>query len=638
MKSRYFSVGFIIMFIISSMPAIVHAAYSPPTSVGAPKSVAVEYREDGFEKTWIGFDVNVGASDELRAFVDVIGDDNSVFSAAGFGSFELMAQLDYKTDDGIWHHTSQWDEDRGYNTNKSICRIERGSYSSSVVFDKVQFESISGNEELPVSKTFFDTHTMYFRVRFVINYQDSKGEYFGFFSPWSETVSYCNNKKAEEPAKLINHVPVLKSAELKKNTDGSPYFNIRTGIPNEETQLLNNISNDWVKTEVWLRVKNGEWKAAHSDNFVEEFNVGAEAYFGLKDYYEAAVYEIKFRYSFDYMHYPEAGKSGVIYSPFSNVISQGMSAYSNASGWAKPELDKANEYGLIPDILKGADMTKPITREEFAEVAVLLYEKASGNMSVPISPNPFKDTTNSQVLKAFNEGIVKGTSLTTFAPKALTNREQVATMLSRTIRSIAPNGDFSTTGAPTFSDRKDISSWATEHVLYMARLGIIKGTDGKFMPKAVTSAQTAAGYATTTREQAIAMSVRSFDSMDKIKASKQNDAAVNIVGTWEHLDASGNVGLYISLEFKSDGTFIKTVGTSVSYSVSGAGFSGNYRISGNEIEFYNQKKGTAIGSSINDMIFNPGIEDVPTDDTREAFDLVDSKHLRLGDTQFILRE
>ena len=78
---------------------------------------------------------------------------------------------------------------------------------------------------------------------------------------------------------------------------------------------------------------------------------------------------------------------------------------------------------------------------------------------------------------------------------------------------MAPNGDFSTTGAPTFTDEDKISSWALEHVLYMAKKGIIKGSDGKFMPKAVTTMETASGYATTTREQAVAMSLRSFNSI-----------------------------------------------------------------------------------------------------------------------------
>ena len=82
---------------------------------------------------------------------------------------------------------------------------------------------------------------------------------------------------------------------------------------------------------------------------------------------------------------------------------------------------------------------------------------------------------------------------------------------------MVPDGKFATTGAPTFTDQKNISTWALEHVLYIAKLGIIKGTDGKFMPKATTPAQVAAGYANTTREQAIAMSVRTFNRMDEIK-------------------------------------------------------------------------------------------------------------------------
>jgi hypothetical protein len=364
---------------------------------------------------------------------------------------------------------------------------------------------------MPVNSSYFDTHTMHLRVRFVVNYQDKDGVYFGFFSPWSETVSYSNNQKVEDPAKLINHAPILKSADLKKYSDGSPYLNVIADKANEETQLLNNISNGNVKADVWIKANNGEWKSCHSDNFVEEFNIGTEAYFGLKDSYEAAIYEIKFRYCFDYSNYPAAGKSGVISSPFSNIISHGMAAYSNVSKWAKTELDKANEYELIPASLKGADMTKPITREEFAELAVKLYEKTTGTTAPIASPNPFTDTDNTEILKAFKIGVTTGTSATTFEPKELMNREQVATMLSRDIRLMAPKGDFSTTGAPTFTDQKDISSWALDHVKFMSKSGIIKGADGKFKPKSITPAQIASGYATTTREMAIAMSVRAYE-------------------------------------------------------------------------------------------------------------------------------
>jgi len=51
--------------------------------------------------------------------------------------------------------------------------------------------------------------------------------------------------------------------------------------------------------------------------------------------------------------------------------------YGKASPWAEPELDRAAEYGFISDEIK-ADMTKPITREEFARLAVVMYEKYTG--------------------------------------------------------------------------------------------------------------------------------------------------------------------------------------------------------------------------------------------------------------------
>jgi hypothetical protein len=247
------------------------------------------------------------------------------------------------------------------------------------------------------------------------------------------------------------------------------------------------------------------------------------------------------------------------------------------SAWASGEIEKAEALGLIPDSLKKADLTKPITREEFAELAVKLYEKTTGKAAAAASPNPFKDTTNPQILKAFKLGITTGVTSTTFAPKELTNREQVAAMLSRAIRVMAPGGDFSTAGAPAFTDKKDISSWALEHVLFMARLEVIKGTDGKFMPKATTTAQKASGYATTTREQAIAMGVRSYEKMDMIKSGKGTAAPAaaqpgktddSVAGTWTLGTLSGGrfnavsgkyeggaSGLGQIYTFKADGTY-----------------------------------------------------------------------------------
>ena len=54
----------------------------------------------------------------------------------------------------------------------------------------------------------------------------------------------------------------------------------------------------------------------------------------------------------------------------------------------------------------------------------------------------------------------------------------------------------------------------------MSKIGIINGdANGNFMPKATTSAEEAAGYGMATREQAIAMSLRTYDKTPEIKSS-----------------------------------------------------------------------------------------------------------------------
>ncbi|NMA25147.1 MAG: S-layer homology domain-containing protein [Clostridiales bacterium] len=221
---------------------------------------------------------------------------------------------------------------------------------------------------------------------------------------------------------------------------------------------------------------------------------------------------------YTYLAYSDDDGDHWIYSPFSNVASVGVSAfYKNASDWAKPELQKAYDLGLIPDILKGADMTKPTTREEFCELAVLLYEKVTGKKSEPVSPNPFTDTNNPQILKAYSLRIVDGTTKTSFSPNLLINREQCATMLFRAIKAIHPTGDYSVADVKDFPDQKDISDWAAEAAKYMYKLGILTGdAKGNFMPKATTPAQEAAGYGMAAREQAVALSLRTHDKAPEI--------------------------------------------------------------------------------------------------------------------------
>lgn len=215
------------------------------------------------------------------------------------------------------------------------------------------------------------------------------------------------------------------------------------------------------------------------------------------------------------------GKSG-----YSNVAAVGLTS----SGWAVTELEKAQGYGLIPGILQGQNLTKPVTREEFCELAVLLYEEVSGKTAVAQSPNPFTDTTNPQLLKAFKLGITTGYPNNLFKPDKLIPRQECATMLLRTIKAIAPNGDYSAAGAKPFTDQALIDNWALEAARYMALKGIVKGdTAGNFMPKATTTEQVARGYGQATREAAIIMSKRTYEDMKGISgtASSGSSAAAS---------------------------------------------------------------------------------------------------------------
>lgn len=87
-------------------------------------------------------------------------------------------------------------------------------------------------------------------------------------------------------------------------------------------------------------------------------------------------------------------------------------AWGEASSWATAELKKASDWGLIPDSLLGADMTKLITRAEFAAICVKVYENLSDTKAEPVATNPFSGCNGPDVLKALNIGVTNGTSPT----------------------------------------------------------------------------------------------------------------------------------------------------------------------------------------------------------------------------------
>lgn len=193
------------------------------------------------------------------------------------------------------------------------------------------------------------------------------------------------------------------------------------------------------------------------------------------------------------------GNSGVW-----TLWSRGTRNEQETSGWASEEAAKADAFGLIPKSLKGADLTKPITREEFAELSVCLYEVYTGQKAEAAPDNTFTDCKNPEVLKASKLGIVNGVGNKKYDPKSPISREQIAAMLNRAVKVIASNSDLSTSGAPTFKDEKSITPYFLENVKFMAKKEFIRGSNGLFSPKG-----------TCTREMAVIIVARVFEHYKK---------------------------------------------------------------------------------------------------------------------------
>ncbi len=202
--------------------------------------------------------------------------------------------------------------------------------------------------------------------------------------------------------------------------------------------------------------------------------------------------------------------------------------WSDSAEWSTPELQEAAENGLIPDVLVGKDMTAPITRGEFAAVSVKLFEAMTGGRAVMASDCPFtdiaEDESRNYILKAYNIGAVNGMSETTYEPSALLQREQLATMLTRVYkRSEWPDWTLETddeytinySGVKKFDDDALISDYAKPSVYFMVKYNVLSGIGNNlFAPRNTTPAEEAEGYANATREQAVVMSLRSFENLE----------------------------------------------------------------------------------------------------------------------------
>ena len=170
------------------------------------------------------------------------------------------------------------------------------------------------------------------------------------------------------------------------------------------------------------------------------------------------------------------------------------------SSWAKPELELAYTYGLTyPTVMN--NFTKPITREEFCVIVVKLYEKLTGK-TAQTGTSPFTDTTNAEIIKAYNLGVVQGTGAGKFSPALSITRQEIATMIYRALgKAVYPLKAVSQTNFP-FADKGKVAAWALEAMEFAYQNAIMKGV----------SASAIDPLSNTTREQGVVLIKRTYEA------------------------------------------------------------------------------------------------------------------------------
>ena len=160
-----------------------------------------------------------------------------------------------------------------------------------------------------------------------------------------------------------------------------------------------------------------------------------------------------------------------------------------ASNWAKETIEKSINAGLKTEKMMNSNFKESATREEFCELIVKMYEKLGGTANA--NNNPFIDTNNQEVLKAYNAGIISGTSATTFSPNSSLTREQLCVMLIRAIDASGKRYELSTPFQKEYNDMDEISSWAKGSVKILNGYKIINGNGADLDPKGIVTKEMA---------------------------------------------------------------------------------------------------------------------------------------------------
>lgn len=155
--------------------------------------------------------------------------------------------------------------------------------------------------------------------------------------------------------------------------------------------------------------------------------------------------------------------------------------FAQPSAWAEQGIKDAAVYSLLTERVR-CNYQMPATRLQCAELMANLVEVTTGRPILEAEASRFSDTNDWMARKMAAIGLVKGSGDgRIFDPEGVLTREQLATMVCRTIRyleeqtgkTVLTHGELS-----GYIDAAQVHDWALESVSDMTASGLIKGTSG----------------------------------------------------------------------------------------------------------------------------------------------------------------
>lgn len=146
--------------------------------------------------------------------------------------------------------------------------------------------------------------------------------------------------------------------------------------------------------------------------------------------------------------------------------------------WSTQYVEKMRELGVMAGDGVSMAENRPITRAEIAAMLNRAYG-FSRTGTIPFTDVPRGAWYYDDIVTAYNEGIMTGTSPTTASPNGRVTREQALVLIGNAMRLEMSQGEVT-----EFTDGRSFSAWSAPYVRSALLAGIISGRpDGSFGPK-----------------------------------------------------------------------------------------------------------------------------------------------------------